>query len=124
MARKTTSNGTVATKAATSKSPTARKTTRTKAAAATGAVAKKSTEIKARRAGTMSETAKKLRSAKVLVPLAVAVGVGLAAVRKVLSNSSADKKVLPRIAKEVSPRFGEAVHALAELGRELRAKIR
>lgn len=124
MARKTTSNGTAATKAATSKSPTARKTTRTKAAAATGAVAKKSTEIKARRAGTMSKTAKKLRSAKVLVPLAVAVGVGLAAVRKVLATSSADKKVLPRIAKEVSPRFSEAVHALAELGRELRAKIR
>lgn len=123
MARKTT-NGTVATKVATSKSPTARKSTRSKAATATGAVAKKSTEIKARRAGTLSETAKKLRSPKVLVPLAVAVGVGLAAVRKVLASSSADKKVLPRIAKEVSPRFSEAVNALAELGRELRAKIR
>lgn len=121
MARKTT-NGTAATKVATSKSPTARKSTRSKAA--TGAVAKKSTEIKARRAGTLSDTAKKLRSAKVLVPLAVAVGVGLAAVRKMLASSSAEKKVLPRIAKEVSPRFSEAVSALAELGRELRAKIR
>jgi len=124
MARKTTTNGTAVTKAATSKSRTARKTTRSKAAAATGAVAKKSTEIKPRRAGALSETAKKLRSPKVLVPLAVAVGVGLAAVRKVLSSAAADKKVLPRIAKEVSPRFSEAVNALAELGRELRAKIR
>lgn len=124
MARKTTSNGTVATKAATSKSSTARKTTRAKATAATGPAAKKSTEIKPRRAGTMAETAKKLRSAKVLVPLMVAVGVGLAAVRKVLATSNAEKKVLPRLAKEVSPRFSEAVNALAELGRELRAKIR
>jgi predicted DsbA family dithiol-disulfide isomerase len=123
MARKTT-NGTAATKVATSKSPAARKSTRSKAATTTGSVAKKSTEIKARRAGTLSDTAKKLRSAKVLVPLAVAVGVGLAAVRKMLASSSADKKVLPRIAKEVSPRFSEAVSALAELGRELRAKIR
>ncbi len=123
MARKTT-NGTAATKVAASKSPTARKSTRSKAASTTGASAKKSTEIKPRRAGTLSDTAKKLRSAKVLVPLAVAVGVGLAAVRKMLASSSADKKVLPRIAKEVSPRFSEAVSALAELGRELRAKIR
>jgi hypothetical protein len=124
MARKTT-NEAAATKVAASKSPTARKSTRSKAATATtGAVAKKSTEIKPRRAGKLADTAKTLRSPKVLVPLAVAVGVGLAAVRKMMASSSTDTNVLPRLAKEVSPRFSEAVNALAELGRELRAKIR
>lgn len=123
MARKTAANGTSATKAVTSKS-SPRKTARSKTAAATTAVAKKSTEIKPTRGTALANTARKLKSPKVLVPLAVAVGVGLAAVRKAMTSSSGDAKVLPRIAKEVSPRFSEAVQALAELGRELRAKIR
>ncbi|HSX62765.1 MAG TPA: hypothetical protein VLF18_21490 [Tahibacter sp.] len=123
MVRKTVSNGTAAAKNAT-KSATARKSARKSANGASVSVAaKKSTEITPRRA-VIARTAKTLKSPKVLVPLAVAVGVGIAAVRKAVMASNGKSKVLPRIAKEVSPRFNEAVHALAELGRELRAKIR
>lgn len=127
MVRKTVSSGTAAKPA--SKSTTARKTVRKTAAKSTngsGAVARKSTEITPRRAA-MSKTAQSLKSPKVLLPLAVAVGVGIAAVRKALTSGK-DAKTLPRLAKEVSkevsPRVTEALHALAELGRELRAKIR
>lgn len=123
MVRKTVSSGTAA-KAA-GKSTTARKTAR-KTANGSGAVVKKSTEITPRRAA-ISKTAQSLKSPKVLLPLAVAVGVGIAAVRKALTSGK-DAKTLPRLAKEVSkevsPRVTEALHALAELGRELRAKIR
>ena len=83
---------------------------------------KKSAEIKPRRA--LASTAQRLKSPKVLVPLTVAVGVGVAAVTRLLHNGSRKSGPLPRLAKEISPRFSEAVHALAELGRELRAKMR
>jgi len=121
MVRKTASNGTAAGKTVATKAASARKTARGKSAVAK--TASSSTEIKPRRAA-LVDSAKKLKSPKVLVPLAVVVGVGLAAVRKVLNSSSSTTKTLPRLAKEVSPRFSEAVQALAELGRELRAKIR
>lgn len=124
MVRKTVSNGTAAKTA--KKSTAARKTVRktaVKAANGSGAVAKRSTEIKPRRA-VIAKTAETLKSPKVFVPLAVAVGVGIAAVRKALTSSKKDSTMLPRLAKEVSPRVNEAMHALAELGRELRAKIR
>lgn len=122
MVRKTASNANATGKVA-SKATAARKTARKTANGSSVAVAKKSTEITPRRAA-IARTAKTLRSPKVLVPLAVAVGVGIAAVRRAVTASNGKTRMLPRIAKEVSPRFNEAVHALAELGRELRAKIR
>lgn len=90
-------------------------------AAATPAV-RKSAEIKPRRA--IVETARKLKSPKVLVPLAVAVGVGVAAVTRLLNGHKGNGTALPRLAKEMSPHLSNAVHALADLGRELRAKVR
>lgn len=102
---------------------TARTAAKRPARSNAGSVAvKKSAEIKPRRA--LAETAQRLKSPKVLVPLTVAVGVGVAAVTKLLHNGSRKSGTLPRLAKEISPRFSEAVHALAELGRELRSKIR
>lgn len=96
------------------------KNSSSKAAATT---VKKSSEIKPKRA--LSTTAQKLKSPRVLVPLAVAVGVGVAAVARLINGKSGkSSNALPRLAKEVSPRFSEAVHALADLGRELRAKVR
>lgn len=121
MVRKTASNGNATVRKVASKSTAVRKTASKTANGS--AVAAKSTEITPRRAA-LVRTAKTLRSPKVLVPLAVAVGVGIAAVRAAVIGSKSKTKMLPRIAKEVSPRFNEAVHALAELGRELRAKIR
>lgn len=120
MVRKTVSNGSAARKVA-SKSAAVRKTA-SKTVNGNG-VAARSTEITPRRTA-LAKTARTLKSPKVLVPLVVAVGVGIAAVRKAIVSSDGKTKMLPRIAKEVSPRFNEAVHALAELGRELRAKIR
>lgn len=122
-----TSNGTTASKTtATTKRAAAKAGRATKTArSASKTAAKTSTEIKPRRTGsTLSDTANTLKSPKVLVPLLVAVGVGIAAVRKAVTSSGNTGKTLPRLAKEVSPRFSEAVSALAELGRELRAKIR
>ena len=101
----------------------ARSAAKRPARSSAGTVAlKKSAEIKPRR--TLAATAQRLKSPKVLVPLAVAVGVGVAAVTRLLHNGSRKTGPLPRLAKEISPRFSEAVHALAELGRELRAKMR
>ena len=70
------------------------------------------------------ETARKLKSPKVLVPLAVAVGVGVAAVTRLLNGHKTNGTALPRLGKNLSPHFSHAVHALADLGRELRAKVR
>jgi hypothetical protein len=92
------------------------------ARSSSGAAVKKSAEIKPRRA--LAATAQRLKSPKVLVPLTVAVGLCVAAVSKLLHTNGNSKATLPRLTKEISPRFSEAVHALAELGRELRAKIR
>ena len=89
---------------------------------ASSVAVKKSAEIKPRRA--LAATAQRLKSPKVLVPLTVAVGVGVAAVTRLLHNGSRKSGTLPRLTKEISPRFSEAVHALAELGRELRSKLR
>lgn len=122
MARKTASSGSAAGKVV-SKSTAARKSARKTANGSVVAAAKKSTEITPRRAA-LARTASSLKSPKLLVPLAVAVGVGIAAVRKAVIGAHGESRTLPRIAKDVSPRFSEAVHALAELGRELRAKIR
>lgn len=121
MARKTatqtTNTGTTAKKAV-ARRTTARKTTPSTAAAAV----KKSTEIKPQRAGSAVE---RLKSPKVYVPLAMVVGLGVAAVRKVVNAASKrGPQALPRLAKEISPRFSEAVRALADLGRELRSKLR
>ena len=94
------------------------------------AAVKKSSEIKPTRAlsttkQALATTAQKLRSPKVYVPLAVAVGVGVAAVARLINGSGAkSSSALPRLAKEISPRFSEAVKALADLGRELRTKVR
>ena len=99
---------------------TAAKNTRSRATA-TPAV-RKSAEIKPRRV--IVETARKLKSPKVLVPLAVAVGVGVAAVTRLLNGHKSNGTALPRLAKNISPHFSHAVHALADLGRELRAKVR
>lgn len=122
MVRKTASRGSATGKVA-GKSTTTRKRALEKIANGNSAVARKSTEITPRRAA-LARTANTLKSPKVLVPLAVAVGVGLAAVRKAVTASNGKARTLPRIAKDVSPRFSEAVQALAELGRELRTKIR
>lgn len=100
----------------------ARATRRPARSSATTVAVKKSAEIKPRRA--LAAAAQRLKSPKVLVPLTVAVGVGVAAVTRLLHNGSRKTSPLPRLAKEISPRFSEAVHALAELGRELRAKMR
>jgi len=119
MARKTTttSNTNAGKKSA------ARKTTRKAAASATGAI-KRSSEIVPKRAA-LARTAEQLKSPKVFVPLAVAIGLGLAAVRKIASVAATrGPSALPRMARDISPRFSEAVQALAELGRELRAKLR
>lgn len=120
MVRKTASRGSATGKVA-GKSTTTRKRALEKTA--NGAAARKSTEITPQRAA-LTRTAQTLKSPKVLVPLAVAVGVGLAAVRKAVVAASGKPRMLTRIGKEVSPRFSEAVNALAELGRELRARIR
>jgi hypothetical protein len=109
-------------KTAARKTPaTAKAVTRSKASVAAPA-AKKSSEITPRRA--VTTTAQKLRSPKVLVPLTVAVGVGVAAIAKLVRSSSGKGSTLPRLAKDLSPRFAEAVKALGDLGRELRAKVR
>lgn len=117
MVRKTSS----ATASGKSVAKTAAKNSRSRAAAAAPAV-RKSAEIKPRRA--IVETARKLKSPKVLVPLAVAVGVGVAAVTRLLNGHKSNGTALPRLAKNMSPHFSNAVHALADLGRELRAKVR
>lgn len=122
MVRKTTSVAKAPRKTAAAKNSSSK-------AAATTAV-KKSSEIKPRRVlsatgQALATTARKLKSPKVLVPLAVAVGVGVAAVARLINGSNGkNSSTLPRLAKEISPRFAEAVHALADLGRELRAKVR
>ena len=107
------------------KTTTARKTPRAKkAAASTAATVKRSSEIVPKRAP-LARTAQQLKSPKVYVPLMVARGVGVAAVRKIAAAAAGrGPRTLPRMAKEISPRFSEAVQALAELGRELRSKLR
>lgn len=90
-------------------------------ATATPAVLK-SAEIKPRRV--IADTARKLKSPKVLVPLAVAVGVGVAAITRLLNGHKDTGTALTRLGKNVSPHLSTAVHALADLGRELRAKVR
>lgn len=126
MARKTTTttrNTNAGNTTAGKKTSAARKTVRKAAASATGAV-KRSSEIVPKRA-TIARTAEQLKSPKVFVPLAVAVGLGVAAVRKIAGVAATrGPRALPRMAKDISPRFSEAVQALAELGRELRAKLR
>lgn len=122
MARKTVSKAT-ATPQVARKSTAVRTSARRNANGGSTAAATTSTEITPRRAA-LARSAKALKSPKLLVPLAVAVGVGLAAVRKAVTASTGSKPMLPRLAKEVSPRFNEAVQALAALGRELRARIR
>lgn len=118
MARTTTTGSNGSGKAA-----AARKTAR-KRAASTTTTARRSSEIVPRRAA-LAQTAQRLKSPKVFVPLAVALGIGVAAVRKLAGAASArGPRALPRMAKEISPRFAEAVRALADLGRELRTKIR
>ena len=120
MVRKTPARKTPAT--ATKPAATATKSAaRSKAVAAPAA--KKSAEIKPRRA-LVAKTAQTLKSPKVLVPLTVAVGVGVAAIAKLMKSSSTKDMDLPRLAKDMSPRFTEAVKALGDLGRELRAKVR
>lgn len=102
----------------------ARKTTRGKVAANATAAVKRSSEIVPMRA-TFARTAEQLKSPKVFVPLAVVLGLGVAAVRKIAGIAAArGPRTLPRMARDISPRFSEAAHALAELGRELRAKLR
>jgi hypothetical protein len=121
MARKTTralQAGDTAVKKAAAKRSAARKSTRSSASAAV----KKSTEIKPRR---IAGAVQQLKSPKVFVPLAVAVGLGIAAVRKIVGVASGrGPRALPRLARDISPRFSQAVHALADLGREVRSKIR
>lgn len=116
MVRKTSS----ATAARKTVAKTAAKNPRSRATAAPAV--RQSAEIKPRRA--LVETARKLKSPKVLVPLAVAVGVGVAAVARLLNGHKTNGTALPRLGKNLSPHFSNAVHALADLGRELRAKVR
>jgi hypothetical protein len=103
-----------------------KKTTRTsrKSTASTAATAKRSSEIVPKRPA-LARTAQQLKSPKVFVPLAVAVGIGVAAVRKIVgAAANHGPRALPRMAKDISPRLSDAVSALAELGRELRSKLR
>ncbi|HVJ63267.1 MAG TPA: hypothetical protein VM555_11220 [Tahibacter sp.] len=126
MARKTTNTRKPeASKTEAGKTAASRTTRRkSKVAASTTAAMKRSSEIVPKRAP-LARAAQQLKSPKVFVPLAVALGIGVAAVRKIAGVAAArGPRALPRMAREISPRFSEAVHALAELGRELRAKLR
>ena len=82
----------------------------------------RSTEIRPRRAA-LANAARQLKSPKVFVPLAIALGIGAAAVAR-LAGRSSGRRALPRLARDMTPRFNDALHTLAELGRELRARIR
>jgi len=121
MVQKTALNGAAASERTPPRTAAQRQRAR-KAAAANGSATKRSTEIKPRRAA-MATVAKTLRSPKVFVPLAVGIGVGIAALVR-MAGHKGKQAALPRLAREVPPRLNDAMHALAELGRELRARIR
>ncbi|WP_257388734.1 hypothetical protein [Tahibacter caeni] len=120
MVQKTASNG-IAAGHAPARAAAARQRAR-KTDSVDGAAPRRSTEITPRRA-TLAKAARQLKSPKVFVPLTIAVGLGIAAIAR-LAGRGNKSRALPRLAKEVSPRLNDAMHALAELGRELRARIR
>jgi hypothetical protein len=67
-----------------------------------------------------SATRRVLTKSRAVVPLLVAVGLGAAVVRRMLRGKRS-AAVFQRAAMRLPPKVGEAIQALAALGREVRA---
>jgi len=121
MVQKTAANGITHGRTPPPRSTAARQRVR-KADAVDSVAVRPSTEIKPRRAA-LANAARQLKSPKVFVPLAIALGIGAAAIVR-LAGRNGKSRSLPRLTKDLTPRLNDALHTLAEFGRELRARIR
>lgn len=115
----------MATRTRTSKSNKAQSATPTAARARTARSSRSSrvgTAVSRIEEKVPSATRRVLEKSRVAVPLLVAVGLGAAVVRKLLRGRH-DASAFRRSVKHLPAKIGEAIQALAALGRDVRSSV-